>query len=119
MQKKSQTGVLKREILGCSFRTPVSVEMQVDVGFELELVAVCTALKNTHLLGLWVSIKEQQKLFVQKPEHKPDKATFGLNHISTFRAEAPSNRPIAATLMSHKQIPNQLETADRTSPQLI
>lgn len=105
MQKKSQTGVLKREILVCSFRTPVSVEMQADVGFELELVAVFTALKNTHLLGLWVSIREQQKLFVQKPEHKPDNATFGLNHISTFRAaEVPSNRPIAATLMSHKQI---------------
>lgn len=79
--------------------------MQADVGFELELVAVCTALKNTDLLGLWVSIREQQKLFVQKPEHKPDNETFDLNHISTFRAaEAPSNRPIAATLMSHKQI---------------
>lgn len=102
---KSQTGVLKGEILGCSFRTPVSIEMQADVGFELELVAVCTALKNTHLLGIWVGIKEQQKLFVQKPEHKPEKAAFGLNHISTFRAaEAPSNRTIAATLMSHKQV---------------
>lgn len=114
MQKKSQTGVLKREILGCSFRTPVRVEMQVDVGFELELVAVCTALKNTHLLGLWVSIKEQQKLFVQKPEHKTVNATFGLSHISTFRAaEAPSNRPIAATLMCLQ------EPQKRTSPQLI
>lgn len=116
MQKKSQTDALK-EVLVCSFRTPVSVEMQVDVGFELELVAVCTALKNTHLLGLWVSMREQQKLFVQKPEHKPENATFGLNHISIFRAAEAPNRPIAATL-SHTD-PDSTETADRTSPQLI
>lgn len=120
MQRKSQTGVLKREIDGCSFRTPVRVEMQADAGFEPELVAVCTALKNARLLGLWVSIKEQQKLLVQKPEHKPDNAAFGLNHISTFRAAgAPSNGPMAATLMSPKADPDSTETADRTSPQLI
>lgn len=51
----------------------IGVEMQADVGFELKLVAVCTILKNTVLLGLWISIKELQKLFVQKPEHKPEK----------------------------------------------
>lgn len=119
MQRKSQTGVLKREIDGCSFRTPVGVEVQADVGFELELVAVCTALQNARLLGLWVSIKEQQKLLVQKPEHKPDNAAFGLNHLSTFRAaEAPSNGPIAATLISPKTDPDSTETTDRTSPQL-
>jgi len=47
--------------------------MQADFGFELQLVAVCTTLKNTLLLGLWISIKEQQKLFVQKPEREPEK----------------------------------------------
>lgn len=55
--------------------------MQAELRLELELVAVCTALKNTALLGLWISIKEQQKLFVQKPEHKPEKAAFGLSII--------------------------------------
>lgn len=48
--------------------------MQAELRSEPELVAVCAALKNTALLGLWISIKEQQKLFVQKPEHKPEKA---------------------------------------------
>lgn len=90
---KEKTGILKGGILGSSFRTPISVEMQADLRFELELVAVCTALKNTLLLGLWIRIKEQQKLFVQKPEHKPGNTAFGLSHISALRApEAPSNR---------------------------
>lgn len=46
------------------------VEMQADLGFELQLVLVCTFLKNTALPGLWIGIEEKQKFFVQKPEHK-------------------------------------------------
>lgn len=69
--------------------------MQAELRLEQELVAVCAALKNTILLGLWISIKEQQKLFVQKPEHKPENTAFGWRHISTFRApEASSNRVV-------------------------
>lgn len=58
--------------------------MQADLGFELKLVAVCAALKNAVLLGLWIGIKEQQKLFVQKPEYKPENTVFTLSHTSTF-----------------------------------
>lgn len=50
--------------------------MQVDLGFELELMAVCATLENTVLPGIWISVKEQQKLFVQKPECKPEKKTI-------------------------------------------
>lgn len=100
-EKRKQTGVLKEEILGSSFRTPISVKMQAELRLELKLVAVCTALKNTVLLGLWISVKEQQKLFVQKPEHKPENAAFGWRHFSTFRApEASSNRAVVLGLPS-------------------
>lgn len=81
--------------------------MQAELRLELELGAVYAALKNTILLGLWISIKEQQKLFVQKPEHKPENAASGWSHISTFKApEASSIRTVIlglATLRSHKQ----------------
>lgn len=60
--------------------------MQTDLGFELKLMAVCTALKNTVLLGLWLVIKEQQKLFVEKPEHMPENTIPSFSHISTFNA---------------------------------
>lgn len=63
-------GVLEVEVLSCSFRTLICVEMQADLGFELKLVAVCAALENTVLFSLWIRIKEQQQLFVQKPENK-------------------------------------------------
>lgn len=66
--------------------------MQTDLGFELKLLAVCTALKYTVLLGLWISINEQQKLFVQKPEHMPENTVLTLSHISTSTApETQSN----------------------------
>lgn len=71
-KRQKQIAVLEVEVLGCSFRTLISVEMQTDRGFEMKLMAVCTTLKNAVLLSLWISIKEQQKLFVQKPEHKPE-----------------------------------------------
>lgn len=81
--------------------------MQAELRFELELMAVCAALKDTALLGLWIGIKEQQKLFVQEPEHMPEKAAFGWSHISTFRAPgASSNATVVLrlpALMSHKQ----------------
>lgn len=53
--------------------------MQSDPGFEVKLVAVCTTLENTVLLGFWISIEEQQKLFVQKPEHKPENTILTLS----------------------------------------
>lgn len=71
--REEQTAVLWVEVLCGSFRTVIGVEMQADLGFELEQVAVCATLENTVLLGLCIRIKEQEKLFVQKPEHKPGK----------------------------------------------
>lgn len=68
---EKRAAVLK-VVVGRSFWTLISVEMQTDPRFELKLVAVCTALENAVLLGLLISIKEQQELFVQKPEHRPE-----------------------------------------------
>lgn len=106
-KRKKQTGVLKGENLGSSFRTPINVEMQAELRFEPELMAVCAALKDAALLGLWIGIKEQQKLFVQEPEHTPEKAAFAWSHISTFRAPgASSNATVVLgrpALMSHRQ----------------
>lgn len=64
----------------------IRVEMQTDLGFELKLVALSTALKNTDLSGLWIGFKEQQKLLVDKPEHKPGNTTLTLKHTSVFSA---------------------------------
>lgn len=85
------------EVLSCSFRTLIGVEMQTDLGFELKLVAVCSALKNTVLLGLWIGIKEQQKLFVQKPEHKPENTILTLSYTGAF------NAPETPSMMGEKQ----------------
>lgn len=88
-----ETTVLEVEILGCSVRTPITVEMQADVGFQMQSLTVCATLKNTILLRLWISIKEQHKLFVQKPEHKPENTTLSLSRISTLNAPGtPSNK---------------------------
>ena len=46
--------------------------MQGDPRFEPKLVAVCSALEDAVIFGLRISIKEQQELFVQKTEHKPE-----------------------------------------------
>ena len=80
--------------------------MQTELRFELELIAVCTALKNAVLFGPWISIKGQQKLLVQKPEHKPDNTAFSWSHSGIFRGpEASSDGMVVVglpTVMSHK-----------------
>lgn len=63
--------------------------MQTDLGFELKLVRLSTTLENTVILGRWISIKEQQKLFVQKPEHEPENTSLTLRHAGAA-PEAPS-----------------------------
>ncbi len=60
--------------------------MQTDFGFELKLVRLSTTFENTVILGRWISIKEQQKLFVEKPEHEPENTNLTLSHTGTFNA---------------------------------
>lgn len=65
--------------------------MQTDLGFELKLVRLSTTLENTVILRSWISIKEQQKLFVQKPEDEPENTNLTLSHAGAFNApQAPS-----------------------------
>ena len=59
--------LLEVEVLGAGVGGWVAEQVQVDVGFELQLTAVRPALKDAGRPGLGVGVEEDQELLVQIP----------------------------------------------------
>lgn len=59
--------------------------MKAGLGFELKLRPSCAALEYARLLGLRVSVEEEQKLLVEESEDKDDNC--GVSRMGSMMSE--------------------------------